>query len=84
MGKITHILNFGAFAEILPGKEGLIHISQLALERVAKVEDVVNIGDEVMVKVTEIDRQGRINLSRKALLKAEAQRSSTKGRRTRK
>lgn len=84
LGKITRILNFGAFAEILPGKEGLIHISQLALERVAKVEDVVNIGDEVMVKVTEIDRQGRINLSRKALLKAEAQRSSTKGRRTRK
>ena len=84
LGKITRILNFGAFAEILPGKEGLIHISQLALERVAKVEDVVNIGDEVMVKVTEIDRQGRINLSRKALLKAEAQRSSTRGRRTRK
>ena len=71
LGKVTRIMNFGAFAEILPGKEGLIHISQLARERVNKVEDVVKIGDEVMVKVTEIDRQGRINLSRKELLKAE-------------
>lgn len=70
-GKVTRIMNFGAFVEILPGKEGLVHISQLARERVAKVEDVVKIGDEVMVKVTEIDRQGRINLSRKELLKAE-------------
>ncbi|SCM80408.1 polynucleotide phosphorylase/polyadenylase [uncultured Sporomusa sp.] len=71
MGKVTRIMNFGAFVEILPGKEGLVHISQLARERVAKVEDVVKIGDEIMVKVTEIDRQGRINLSRKELLKAE-------------
>ncbi|CVK17601.1 polyribonucleotide nucleotidyltransferase [Sporomusa sphaeroides] len=70
-GKVTRIMNFGAFVEILPGKEGLVHISQLARERVAKVEDVVKIGDEIMVKVTEIDRQGRINLSRKELLKAE-------------
>ena len=70
MGKVTRLMNFGAFVEILPGKEGLVHISQLALERVAKVEDVVQIGDEIMVKVTEIDRQGRINLSRKELLKA--------------
>ncbi len=70
-GKVTRLMNFGAFVEILPGKEGLVHISQLARERVAKVEDVVKVGDEVMVKVTEIDRQGRINLSRKELLKAE-------------
>lgn len=71
MGKVTRLMNFGAFVEILPGKEGLVHISQLALERVAKVEDVVKVGDEILVKVTEIDRQGRINLSRKELLKAE-------------
>ncbi len=68
LGKVKRIMNFGAFVEILPGKEGLVHISQLARERVNKVEDVLNIGDEVMVKVTEIDRQGRINLSRKELL----------------
>ena len=67
-GKVNRIMNFGAFVEILPGKEGLIHISQLAKERVAKVEDVVNIGDEIEVKVIEIDRQGRINLSHKVLL----------------
>ncbi|WP_049754254.1 polyribonucleotide nucleotidyltransferase [Heliomicrobium modesticaldum] len=69
-GKVTRIMNFGAFVEVLPGKEGLIHISQLAEERVAKVEDVVKIGDEVTVKVVEIDKQGRINLSRKEVLKA--------------
>lgn len=71
LGKVTRLMNFGAFVEILPGKEGLVHISQLARERVAKVEDVVKQGDEILVKVTEIDRQGRINLSRKELLKAE-------------
>ncbi len=71
LGKVTRLMNFGAFVEILPGKEGLVHISQLALERVAKVEDVVKIGDEILVKVTEIDRQGRINLSRKDLLRQE-------------
>ena len=71
LGKVMRITNFGAFAEILPGKEGLVHISQLALERVEKVEDVVQVGDEIMVKVTEIDRQGRINLSRKELLKEQ-------------
>ncbi|MEB3237909.1 MAG: polyribonucleotide nucleotidyltransferase [Candidatus Sericytochromatia bacterium] len=70
-GKVTRILNFGAFVEILPGKEGLVHISQLAPERVAKVEDVVNIGDIISVKCTEIDSQGRINLSRKAVLAEE-------------
>ena len=69
LGKVTRLMNFGAFLEILPGKEGLVHISQLALERVNKVEDVVSVGDEVMVKVTEIDKQGRVNLSRKEVLK---------------
>ena len=67
-GKVTRIMNFGAFVEILPGKEGLLHISHIAHERVAKVEDVLNIGDEVTVKVTEIDEKGRVNLSRKELL----------------
>ncbi|MCG0238026.1 MAG: polyribonucleotide nucleotidyltransferase [Firmicutes bacterium] len=70
-GKVTRLMTFGAFVEILPGKEGLIHISELAEERVARVEDVVKVGDEVTVMVTEIDSQGRINLSRKAVLKAE-------------
>ena len=67
-GVVTRIMNFGAFVEILPGKEGLIHISKIAKERIDKVEDVLNVGDEVKVKVVEIDDQGRINLSRKALL----------------
>ena len=68
LGKVTRLMSFGAFVEVLPGKEGLVHISQLALERVEKVEDVVNVGDEIMVKCVEIDNQGRVNLSRKALL----------------
>lgn len=67
-GTVTRIMNFGAFVEILPGKEGLLHISKIAKERIEKVEDVLNIGDRVTVKVTEIDSQGRINLSRKELL----------------
>ncbi len=78
LGKVTRLMNFGAFVEILPGKEGLVHISQLAQERVAKVEDVVKPGDEIMVKVTEIDRQGRINLSRKELLRAENNKKQAK------
>lgn len=69
LGKVTKIMAFGAFVEVLPGKEGLVHISKLANERVNKVEDVVAIGDEILVKVTEIDAQGRINLSRKDALK---------------
>lgn len=72
LGKVKRIMNFGAFVEILPGKEGLVHISKLANERVAKVEDVLNIGDEVLVKVTEIDKMGRINLSRKDALNVDA------------
>ncbi|MDR9854591.1 polyribonucleotide nucleotidyltransferase [Paenibacillus sp. VCA1] len=72
VGTVKRIEKFGAFVEILPNKEGLVHISQLSTERVAKVEDVVAIGDSITVKVTEIDQQGRINLSRKAVLTAEA------------
>lgn len=67
-GTVTRVMNFGAFIEILPGKEGLLHISKMAKERVEKVEDVMNVGDKVTVKVTEIDSQNRINLSRKELL----------------
>ncbi|MDD2432689.1 MAG: polyribonucleotide nucleotidyltransferase [Clostridia bacterium] len=70
-GKVVRIMNFGAFVEILPGKEGLVHISQLKEERTNKVEDVVSVGDEILVKVTEIDRQGRINLSRKEALRQQ-------------
>ncbi len=64
-GVVTRLMTFGAFVEIAPGKEGLVHISKLAEKRVEKVEDVVNVGDTIFVKVTEIDAQGRINLSRK-------------------
>ncbi len=71
-GKVTRIMNFGAFVEILPGKEGLVHISQLENRRVNKVEDVVHEGDEITVKVLEIDNQGRVNLSRKAVLKEQS------------
>jgi polyribonucleotide nucleotidyltransferase len=71
MGKVVRITDFGAFVEVLPGKDGLVHISQLALERVKKVEDVVKIGDEIMVKCIEIDEKGRVNLSRKVLLNKE-------------
>ena len=63
-GKVVRIMNFGAFVEVAPGKEGMIHISKLAKERVEKVEDVVKVGDEVVVKVIEIDNQGRVNLMR--------------------
>lgn len=71
LGKVTKITNFGAFLDILNGKEGLLHISQIAKERINKVEDVLKVGDELLVKVMEIDKQGRINLSRKVLLEEE-------------
>ena len=71
LGKVKRIEKFGAFLEIFSGKDGLVHISELALERVGKVEDVAKIGDELLVKVTEIDKQGRVNLSRKAVLREE-------------
>ena len=71
-GRVTRLMSFGAFVEIAPGKEGLVHISKLDVKRVASVEDVVQVGDEVIVKVTEIDDQGRLNLSRRdALIEIE-------------
>jgi len=70
-GKITRLMNFGAFVEVLPGKEGLVHISQLDTKRVEKVEDVVKEGDIIEVKCVEVDTQGRVNLSRKAVLMPE-------------
>jgi polyribonucleotide nucleotidyltransferase len=78
-GKVSRIFEFGAMVEILPGKEGMVHISELADFRVGKVEDVVKIGDEVMVKVINVDEKGRINLSRRALFEKEGQ-SSEAGR----
>ena len=69
-GKVTRLMNFGAFVEFMPGREGLVHISQLAKERVEKVEDVVNVGDEIVVKLVEIDAKGRMKLSRKAALQS--------------
>ena len=75
-GRVTRIMNFGAFVEIAPGKEGMVHISKLDNHRIEKVEDVVAVGDEIVVKVTEIDSQGRINLSRKdALADLEAKKN---------
>jgi polyribonucleotide nucleotidyltransferase len=77
-GKVTRILNFGAMVEILPGKEGLVHISELADYRVNSVEDVVKVGDEIMVKAIEIDNLGRVNLSRKAVLEESTGNSGSK------
>jgi len=68
MGKVLRIMNFGAFVEVMPGREGLVHISQLSSERVNRVEDVVSEGDELLVKLMEIDNQGRLNFSHKAAL----------------
>ena len=78
LGKVVRIMNFGAFVEIAPGKDGLVHISKLDTHRVENVEDVVTIGDEILVKVVEIDKQGRINLSRKDAL--EDQRRAREGK----
>jgi polyribonucleotide nucleotidyltransferase len=79
-GKVVRIMDFGAFVEILPGKEGLVHISELADYRVASVGEVVKVGDEIMVKLIEIDRMGRLNLSRKAVFEdsSESAESSAK------
>ncbi len=74
LGTVKRIEKFGAFVELFKGKDGLVHISELAEERTNKVEDVVSIGDEIMVKVKEVDNQGRVNLSRKAVLKEEKER----------
>lgn len=68
-GRVTRVEKYGAFVEVLPGKEGLVHISHLAEERVEKTEDLFKVGDEITVKVTEIDPQGRVNLSRRAALR---------------
>jgi polyribonucleotide nucleotidyltransferase len=84
IGRVVRVMDFGAFVEIIPGvlgmsgKEGLVHISQLAETRTAKVKDVVDVGDEILVKVTEIDSQGRINLSRKEALR-QVQRPGASG-----
>ena len=76
-GKVVKLMSFGAFVEIAPGKDGLVHISKLDKQRVEKVEDIVSVGDEIVVKVMEIDNQGRINLSRKdALADLEAKKNS--------
>ncbi|MBI2860001.1 MAG: polyribonucleotide nucleotidyltransferase [Chloroflexi bacterium] len=79
-GKVTRILDFGAMVEILPGKEGLVHISELAAQRVNRVEDEVSVGDEVTVKVVGVDNLGRINLSRRALFAPEAGGAPSEGR----
>jgi polyribonucleotide nucleotidyltransferase len=76
-GKVSRILNFGAMVEILPGKEGLVHISELADHRVERVEDEVKVGDEVTVKVVGIDDMGRVNLSRRAVFEKEGESSGT-------
>ncbi|MFA5839802.1 MAG: polyribonucleotide nucleotidyltransferase [Candidatus Margulisiibacteriota bacterium] len=73
-GEVTRILPFGAFVEILPGKEGLVHISEVASRRIAKVEDEINIGDEVIVKVIKVDEQGRVDLSRRQVTEQDKDR----------
>ena len=78
LGKVVRIEKFGAFVNLIKGKDGLVHISQLSNDRVNKVEDVVKLGDEVLVKVTEIDKQGRVNLSRKAMLAEDGSEKETK------
>ncbi len=80
LGKVKRIVDFGAFVEILPGTEGLLHISQISHRRIAKVTDVLKEGDEVLVKVTEIDPQGRIKLSRKEAMKNGAEKSPARAR----
>jgi polyribonucleotide nucleotidyltransferase len=80
-GKVTRVTSFGAFVEILPGKEGLVRLSELSDRRVNRVEDVVSVGDEVLVKLTEIDHMGRLNLSRRQVLMAEQARAAGNERR---
>jgi polyribonucleotide nucleotidyltransferase len=71
VGKVVRVVNFGAFVEILPGVEGLLHISEIAEQRIAEVRDEIDEGDEVLVKVIDIDAQGRVRLSRKAVLREQ-------------
>ncbi len=75
MATVKRIEKFGAFCEIFPGKDGLLHISEIQEERTNKVEDVLKIGDQLLVKCIEIDNQGRVNLSRKVVLKEEKERA---------
>ncbi|MGI6031740.1 MAG: polyribonucleotide nucleotidyltransferase [Eubacteriales bacterium] len=79
LGKVVRLMNFGAFVEILPGKDGLVHISKLDTKRVEKVEDVVTIGDEILVKVIEIDDKGRINLSRRDAIEDQMRAQAQQG-----
>jgi polyribonucleotide nucleotidyltransferase len=76
VGKVVRVVNFGAFVEILPGVEGLVHISEIADHRIKEVKDEINEGDEVLVKVIDIDAQGRVRLSRKAAMKERANQPS--------
>jgi polyribonucleotide nucleotidyltransferase len=76
LGKVVRIADFGAFVEILPGTDGLLHISQISEQRIAKVTDELNMGDEILVKVIEVDNQGRIRLSRKEVLKDQRQKDT--------
>ncbi|HHV78918.1 MAG TPA: polyribonucleotide nucleotidyltransferase [Firmicutes bacterium] len=76
LGKVTRVTSFGAFVEILPGKEGLVRLSELSHDRVRKVEDVLKVGEEILVKVIEIDKMGRINLSRKGVGDGSSQKST--------
>jgi polyribonucleotide nucleotidyltransferase len=80
VGKVTRVEKYGAFVEVIPGKEGLVHISQLDINRVNKVEDICSVGDEITVKVTEVDNQGRLNLSRKEVLKETQNQSEATNR----
>jgi polyribonucleotide nucleotidyltransferase len=75
MGKVRKIMDFGAFVEIFPGTDGLLHISQISEKRLEKVTDELKEGDEVLVKVLEIDRQGKIRLSRKEAMREKARSS---------
>jgi polyribonucleotide nucleotidyltransferase len=72
LGKVVRIADFGAFVEIMPGTDGLLHISQISDKRIAKVTDEINMGDEILVKVIEVDGQGRIRLSRKDVIKEQS------------
>lgn len=80
LGRVTKIMNFGAFVEFLPGREGLVHISQLSSRRVERVEDVIQVGDEFLVKVSEFTPQGKINLTRKGLIEGEGEKEPEAGR----
>lgn len=83
LGTVKRIEKYGAFVELFSGKEGLCHISQLDINRVARVQDVVNVGDSILVKVLDIDEQGRVNLSRKAVLKEQEERAARNAKKVR-